>query len=85
MCLNKTKKQLSNKNKQKADTSEDEDTNQSEIEFEMNESGLGFNCDNETFATKNISALLKRLETLEKLQIAHNKEVKNQKTDANSD
>ncbi|CAG8835837.1 3485_t:CDS:1, partial [Cetraspora pellucida] len=41
------------------DTSEEEDSNQFEIESEMNKSRSGFNINNETFVTKNISALLK--------------------------
>ncbi|CAG8774131.1 1386_t:CDS:2, partial [Cetraspora pellucida] len=40
----------------------------------MNESRSGFNINNKTFVTKNISALLKQLETLKRLQIACNKE-----------
>ncbi|CAG8752853.1 36047_t:CDS:2, partial [Racocetra persica] len=57
-------------------------SNSSTIEPEMDGSELDSNVDDETSLSKNdISALLKRLKTLERLQVACDKEVKNKKTD----
>ncbi|CAG8542608.1 6244_t:CDS:2 [Racocetra fulgida] len=74
MGLNKAKKQLNNK-----------DSNSSTSEPEIDGNELDSNND-ETSLTKNeISALLKHLKTLKRLQVARNKEVKNKKTDTFSD
>ncbi|RIB25409.1 hypothetical protein C2G38_2166056 [Gigaspora rosea] len=77
-------KQL-NKEPKANNESDEESSNQSVIKVEDDRNMQESNTDND-FSTKNeISALLERLETLEKLQAIHNKKTKIQKFGTNSD
>ncbi|CAG8571213.1 9609_t:CDS:2 [Dentiscutata erythropus] len=79
------KKNKPNKNKQKVITSDEEESTHYVAEFDNRNEQDSNTSDKSYSTTSEISALLKRLETLEKRQVAHNKKAKSQRFDTNSD